>query len=70
MPETELLSPQEIRDTTDCARHDDQRRKLEELGIPFRVVGRKIKVSRYHLREWLAGRAVKQSREPDLSTVR
>ncbi len=67
--ESELLSPAEIRCLTDCARFEDQRRALDGMGLPCRVVGKRLKVSRYHLREWLSGRPVKASREPDLSAV-
>lgn len=69
MPESEFLTLSEVRDLTDCARRSDQERVLTELGIPFRMVGRRTVVSRYHARLWLAGRDVTPSREPDLSGV-
>ncbi|MBA3622919.1 MAG: DUF4224 domain-containing protein [Methylibium sp.] len=70
MPESELLSAAEVRSLTERARHDDQCRVLTELGLPFRVVGRGIKVSRYHLREWLSGRAVTPTRGPNMGAIR
>lgn len=68
MSESEFLSPDEMRGLTGYARAKDQERVLVGLGVPFRAVGRRIVVSRYHARLWLSGKEV-VSREPDLSGV-
>lgn len=70
MSEKELLSSAEVRDVTDCARVGDQCKKLDAMGLPYRLVGKSVKISRYHLREWLCGRAVKPTREPNMAAVR
>jgi hypothetical protein len=68
--ESEFLSLAEVRELTGYARHEDQRRTLTEKGIPWREGPRRILVSRYHVREWLAGRQVAPSRGPRLELVR
>lgn len=70
MVETEFLTPAEIRPLADGkAGLLDQSEALRLLGIPHRVVGRRILVSRYHVREWLAGRLVTPSKKPRLDLV-
>lgn len=66
----ELLAPLEIRTLTDTADPDDQEKVLTQLGIPYRRHGRRILVSRFHTREWLAGRPVAPSRGINLALVR
>ena len=58
----EFLSPDEVRDLCDSPKLSAQVDILTEQGIPFKVVGSRVKVSRYHVREWLAGRPVAPSR--------
>lgn len=66
----EFLSAEEIRDLTQRARREAQARALQEAGIPFRQVARRLIVSRHHAREWLAGRILAPSYEPDMSAIR
>lgn len=69
--ESELLSPAEVKAVAGgAARLDDQVRILREQGLPHKVVGKRVVVSRYHLREWLAGRVVAPSSAPKLELVR
>jgi hypothetical protein len=70
MTESEFLSPAEIRDMTERARVEAQCERLTELGVPFRQAGRRVLVSRFHVREWLAGRTVTPSRGINLAAVR
>jgi len=58
----EFLSPAEVKGLCNSPKANVQVRVLTEQGIPFRLVGRLVKVSRYHVREWLAGRPVTPSR--------
>jgi hypothetical protein len=64
-----FLSPQEVRDLTQRARLEGQMRMLQELGLPFRQVHRRLLVARHHVHEWLAGRPIAASHEPDMSAI-
>lgn|GEM_PF-1309310 len=66
----ELLNPTEVRALTDSSDPDVQERVLCQDGIPYRRRGRRILVSRYHVREWLTGRPVPASRGFDFSRVK
>ena len=66
----EFLTPAELRELTDRAHRDAQAKVLEAEGIPFRWIGGQLKVSRHHVREWLAGNAVAPSREPAFANIR
>ena len=70
MSGSEFLSPAELREMTEKARLKAQCARLAELGLPFRLAGRRVLVSRFHVREWLAGRTLTPSRGIDLSAVR
>ena len=65
----EFLTPDELRDLTQRARREAQARALQEAGIPFRQVAARLIVSRHHAREWLAGRIVAPSHEPNMSAI-
>lgn len=67
----ELYSPAEVKALTGGkARVADQLKVLDELGIPHKLVGRRVVVSRYHVRDWLAGTALPPSTKPRLELVR
>ena len=66
----ELLSVGEVKALTGCANPDEQERVLKADGIPFRRRGRRILVSRFHTREWLAGRVVTPSHGVNLALVK
>lgn len=66
----EILSPSEVKSLTDSANPDEQERVLQRDGIPYRRRGRRILVSRFHTREWLAGRTVTPSRGVNLALVK
>ena len=69
--DSEVLSPGEIRAASGGAVGvEAQHRVLTAHGVPHRVVGKRIVLSRYHLREWLAGRTVAPSRAPLLELVK
>lgn len=70
MPESEFLSPAEIRDMTEKARVGAQCERLTEWGVPFRLAGRRVLVSRFHVREWLSGRTVTPSRGINRAAIR
>ena len=63
--ECEFLSPAELKALAGgAATVDEQLRILTEEGLPVRRVGRALVVSRYHAREWLAGRIPGRRHEP------
>lgn len=64
---SEFLSSDELHDLTGYSQPVKQAPWLRDQGIPHRVDGRRIIVSRHHAREWLAGRAVVTPAEPDFS---
>jgi len=67
----ELLSPREVKLLAGGAANlDEQERILKADGIPYRRRGKRILVSRFHTREWLAGRTVTPSRGVNLSMVK
>lgn len=66
----ELLSASEVKSLTGCASPDEQERVLKSEGIPYRRRERRILVSRFHTREWLAGRTVTPSRGVNLALVK
>lgn len=66
----ELLSPSEVKSLTGSANPDEQERILKSEGLPYRRRDRRILVSRFHTREWLAGRTVTPSRGVNLALVK
>lgn len=70
MSEREFLLPADVKDLAGgAAGLEAQAQALTLAGIPHRVVGRRILVSRYHAREWLAGRPVAPTRRPNISAA-
>lgn len=62
--QSEFLSDAEKRDLTGFTRGAEQARWLETQGIPHRLVGRRVVVSRVHVRAWLQGAEVVASAGP------
>ena len=58
---TEYLPPPELRDLTGCTSSAKQAAWLAAHGIPHRVDGKRVIVSREHVRAWLEGRTVVHS---------
>ena len=69
MPDSEFLAPSELRELTGYAHREQQERVLTERAIPYKDVGRRLLVSRYHVREWIAGRATRTTAGPRLDRV-
>lgn len=68
---SEFLAPAEVKHLAGgAATLAEQLRVLEGEGIPCKLVGRRIVVSRYHAREWLSGRHVTPTRGALLELVR
>ncbi len=66
----ELLSASEVKALTGATTPDEQERVLTQDGIPYRRRDKRILVSRFHTREWLAGRTVTPSRGVNLALVK
>jgi len=66
----ELLLPAEVKQLVGASNPDEQSKLLLELGIPHRLLKQRILVSRFHVREWLAGRQLVQSRGVNLAAVK
>jgi hypothetical protein len=66
----EFLTTAEVRKAAGGAKSvAEQARVLKTLGLPHQVVNGVILVSRYHLREWLAGKVVAPSTKPRMELV-
>lgn len=66
----ELYAPQELHTLTDYARAGQQAAWLAERGIPHRVDGRRVIVSRVHVQAWLEGRTVVHSTGLNLAGIK
>jgi hypothetical protein len=66
----EFLRPAEVRELTGATNADEQERILRRDGIPHRRREKRILVSRFHTREWLAGKAVAPSRGFNFALVK
>lgn len=68
--EAEFLSKSEIESLTGYKRVSDQAEWLVGMGVVHRMAGRRLIISREHVRLWLAGKPVRQSEGPRLDLVR
>jgi hypothetical protein len=66
----EFLSAAEIKKLTSEDKAERQALVLAADGIPFKQRGNRLLVSRFHCREWLAGRVVTPSRGVNLALVK
>lgn len=66
----ELMQPGEVRQLVGTAKPEEQSKLLREWGIPHRLLNRRILVSRFHVREWLAGHNVAPARGINLAAVK
>ena len=58
---SEYLNPPELHTLTGYARCTDQARWLATKAIPHRLDGKRVIVSREHVRGWIEGRTVATS---------
>lgn len=61
----ELMSDAEVVHLTDASRAPKQSAWLAEHKIPHQVDGRRVLVSRFHVRAWLEGRLLAASTGPN-----
>lgn len=70
MSSTEYLDAAELKALTGFTPTAKQNEWLDDNGIPHKQDGKRIIVSRLHVRAWLEGAPIKESNEPDLSVYR
>lgn len=66
---SEYLDQAEIRTLTASCRVPTQANWLKERGIPHRLDGRRIIVSRVHVQAWLEGRPTRSSNGPNWAAL-
>ena len=66
----ELYSAVELHTLTGYARAGQQAGWLAEHGIPHRMDGRRVIVSRVHVQAWLEGRTVASSKGLNLAGIK
>lgn len=68
---SEFLTAEDVRKLCGgAARRAAQKTVLTDLGLPFRIVGDTVLVSREHVRTWLGRGKVVGARAPNLGSVR
>ena len=67
---SELLSPAERHDLTGYARAGQQSAWMREHGIPHRLDGKRVIVSRVHVQSWLAGRNMASSSGLNMAAIK
>lgn len=67
---TEYLGSPELHALTGYARAGQQSEWLKSNGIPHRVDGRRVIVSREHVRNWLEGRTMVVSRGLNTAAIK
>ena len=66
---SEYLDPAEVRTLTASCRVPAQANWLKENGIPHRLDGRRIIISRVHVQAWLEGRPTRSSNGPNWAAL-
>jgi hypothetical protein len=69
MTSEEFLNAADLQALTGFARAAEQTAWLTEHSVPHRRDGKRVIVSRFHAREWLAGRNVVPSTAPNLEAL-
>lgn len=69
MTDGELYSAEELHRLTASARATPQAEWLKEHGIPHQLDGKRVIVSRIHVRAWLEGRTVLSSIGPNWAAL-
>ena len=67
---SELLTPQERHELTGYARANQQAAWMREQGIPHRVDGKRVLVSRVHVQSWLTGRNMASSTGLNMAAIK
>lgn len=66
----EFLDAADVKALTGESSPERQATALSLRRIPHQVVGRRVLVSRYHVRQWLTGAPLTPTRKPNLAAVR
>lgn len=66
----EFLLPLDIKDLTQGqTKPEAQAQALRQMGIPYKMQGKRVLVSRYHVRLWLSGATVTPTTRPNLAAI-
>ena len=66
---SEFLTAQDLHSLTGFAHASKQAAWLKEQGLPHRVDGRRIIISRVHVQAWLEGRPTRSSNGPNWAAL-
>jgi hypothetical protein len=66
---SEYLDPAEVKTLTASCRVPTQANWLKEHGIPHRLDGRRIIISRVHVQAWLEGKTLRSSNGPNWAAL-
>lgn len=66
---SEFLEPADLRKLTGFVDHKKQDEWLTEVGIPHKVVRKRVIVSAEHARRWLEGRRMVSSNGPNWAAI-
>lgn len=70
MTEPEFLPPADVKMLAGgAASIEAQAAALTRAGIPHKIVGRRLLVSRHHARLWLSGQPVTPTRRPNIAAA-
>lgn len=69
MTNDEFMTPPELHRLTNAARSAAQCEWLQDHGVPYKLDGKRVIVSRFHVRAWLEGRTIVSSSGPNWSAM-
>lgn len=64
-----IMTPAELRELTGYCRSAEQRRMLDENGIPYKPIGSRTIVMIDHVSAWVEGRPIRRMVGPDMSAI-
>ena len=64
-----IMTPAELRELTGYCRSAEQRRMLDEQGIPYKAVGSRTIVMSGHVTAWVEGRPIRRMVEPNFDAI-
>lgn len=64
-----IMSPAELRELTGYSRAAEQRRILDEQGIPYKSLGSRTIVMIEHVTAWVEGRPIRRMVGPNFAAM-
>lgn len=65
-----IMTPAELRELTGYCRSAEQRRILDEQGIPYKTMGSRTIVMVQHVTAWVEGKPIRRSVEPNFAAIK